>query len=990
MAHLPESNRLTRKRSAHFPDAPLKRARTQSSTSLPKNPSSPVIQSTQARQENANKWFDRANEHGAELRNMPFIDSQCSVFTPTYHSVNHSVDDFVDDPPFFLKNNADEASLLAQRSELSMPEQPERIGPTAPTASLLAQMNASNARNDGGSDDFRDVIDDLTVQNKKLKRKLMKYERLHCSHLQREKLFEVRFHGLPADKKRELEDTLRSFASSVGQNSHSEKRTRKVHASKGLLPNLQHQPSSSSTSESRPVDSAYASISGAGASQAQSNGGGLAYSRKDHVKSYLDDIPETLMPRKSTAMSIQAKSRLVVRRLEQIFTGKGAPSQQQNHTQQQQDVSTAAAEADWSKLEAGGQRVWREGTREAHILPDNADPKVDNLDQSSNTVDRSRDKPDGTNSVARGAEIRRPCSPEQRPTRPLDLDIHRAQVPSDNIDYIRHLGLASPNDEKDVMADGNDGWVFLNLLTSMAQLHTLNVTPEFVRNAVHKVSQRFELSADGTKVRWCGGIEGTRLSSDADDGEEPMQLSSGSSLFPSKRGSLDGSLIEGDGMIQPLDAQAGAKRRAVTLQDSSASEKFHYKPLFTHPPPSSQSQNGSGDESDTMDSTDSADLATGAVSNSNVIKERQSRFHGCKRENGPIIFYNRARFCTDLGGDPDAANEDIAYSRFTQQPVGCESIVEEDHELTDARQVNNMLMMDLDASPAQWPADPLKMDDLMTSISDCASEHTSHSPMELQASGLSGIRPTDNFIVNVQTRHGRKAKNATKLSPFSSPPKNSLPRRILHSMPRSAIDQFKQIPRSDASSKPEISTELVSAIKTTIPPSTLPPPSCVVLPFTSSESDGGNTEEDSDDASASSSFNPPAADATNPRRRSTTATGVQGQQQHLSSMTAYRDPQPHHAASSVDTETKESSYDEDDEGDDEEDDDDDDSIDLLAHARLQDPEAVRAREREFESCSGSSLSVAASIGGSEGEDEGKGGEEEGMSVDEEEGESEDE
>ena len=34
------------------------------------------------------------------------------------------------------------------------------------------------------SEDFRSVIDDLTVQNQKLKKKLKKYERIHCSHLQ--------------------------------------------------------------------------------------------------------------------------------------------------------------------------------------------------------------------------------------------------------------------------------------------------------------------------------------------------------------------------------------------------------------------------------------------------------------------------------------------------------------------------------------------------------------------------------------------------------------------------------------------------------------------------------------------------------------------------------------------------------------------------------------------------------------------------------------
>ena len=61
---------------------------------------------------------------------------------------------------------------------------------------------------DSSTEDFRSVIDDLTVANKRLKQKLRKYEKMYDAHLQEEKLFEVRFHGLPDHKKRELEETI--------------------------------------------------------------------------------------------------------------------------------------------------------------------------------------------------------------------------------------------------------------------------------------------------------------------------------------------------------------------------------------------------------------------------------------------------------------------------------------------------------------------------------------------------------------------------------------------------------------------------------------------------------------------------------------------------------------------------------------------------------------------------------------------------------------
>jgi hypothetical protein len=34
------------------------------------------------------------------------------------------------------------------------------------------------------------------------------------------------------------------------------------------------------------------------------------------------------------------------------------------------------------------------------------------------------------------------ASPEQRPTRPLDLNPERAQIPADNIKYLQHLGFS--------------------------------------------------------------------------------------------------------------------------------------------------------------------------------------------------------------------------------------------------------------------------------------------------------------------------------------------------------------------------------------------------------------------------------------------------------------------------------------------------------------------------------------------------------------------
>ncbi len=51
------------------------------------------------------------------------------------------------------------------------------------------------------------------------------------------------------------------------------------------------------------------------------------------------------------------------------------------------------------------------------------------------------------------------------------------------------------------------GYVYLNLLTNMAQLHTMSVTLPFVKQAIRTFSNCLELNEDGTKVRWRTGLD---------------------------------------------------------------------------------------------------------------------------------------------------------------------------------------------------------------------------------------------------------------------------------------------------------------------------------------------------------------------------------------------------------------------------------------------------------------------------------------------------
>ena len=942
----------------------------------------------------AERWFNDTNNNAFSTKDVPYLDSESHLYILIHRVFAHQLSD---DPPFYLNGTTHSGggSACAVHSDGSS-FNPSNLGqPTAPTRSLLAQMDA----NESHSEDFRGVIDDLTIQNKRLRKKLKQYERLHCSHLQEEKLFEVRIHGLAPHRKRELEEILRSFASSTEE--MPETTLFDIGDYRASAPALvDHKPPSSSTScskGSKPIDSAYASMSGmAGISQKQSQDRvqqdrlTQSQSRQQNVESYLHDMPQTLVPKNSLGMSEKAKSRLVVRRLEQIFTGRrAAPHNSQSH--QQQKVSQSAAQADRPRFDAGGRRIRpiREGVREARILPSNAELKVDSLseanlaaqqsqqsvgfrgryprkegirdghilltsaesqiDSSSDTHltgQQSRQSTDGEDSRSWDPRTSRGVSPNQRPTRPIDLDLHRAQVPSDNIEYIRHLGLASPTATLNVKPESDDGWVFLNLLISMAQLHTLNVTPEFIRHAVAEVSTKFELSADGTKVRWQGGTDGTQMSSDSDDSDGTGNWrSTDTSVSVSKGGSIAGVpgrvAFEEDkkpnmdlpnpAINLPTAPEIGAKRRPVYLEQPNDVDRFQYKPLFFHAIKSEEDDDASAHGTNSVSSFDPMENATGLNSGSHGVRESEVKLRKQNRKNGPIIFYNKARFCTDLSGDSSGAMHDkAAYSRYVEEPMGClEQLNAERSDESESRHIsygdNITESMDLDIQSTTTTRSALDLEDLRSSISDLSAR----SPIPMEVSGLGGIQPEDNFIVKVKVRHrGKEGQDLRSQAPLSRPLGQI--GRLLHST--NILREVKEIPRSHPN-RGTIKSEIISTVRTNMAPSSLPSPSYVCLPFSSSESDDGDDEDEDQDEDQDAD-----ADADiycyNDRPRASAKSSVED--------VVDARPADFCLGSSSDEE-KESSYLSTSSGSD-----DDSSIDFLANARVHDPDTIAAQEREFE------------------------------------------
>ena len=789
-----------------------------------------------------------------------------------------------DDPPFFLRNKSS--------SDDSVPKQGLHLLAASNNAYRRFPGGSSMSRNrhvESSSEDFRSVIDDLTIENRRLRKKLQKYEQLHCGNLQNDKLFEIRVHGLPASKKRRLERTLQDFASSLGDTGDEELPS--PFAQKlSRVPNRRlaplHHASSSSTSNSRPVDSAYVSMSTSGGnSDARlqkvdpGKSSGQSNSNDQNVRSYLQTISRGLLPKHPPVMTEKAKKQLVVQRLEQLYTGSKDSSNQHSQSMQQQEVSQSAANADRRESEARGHQVEAEGSREAKIyLFDSQTGKEPSaLEQPSDDA--------GSRAVSASSGF----TPDQRPTRPLDLDPSRAQNPEENIEYMKHLGFDLPAMKTKEILHGEEGWVYLNLLINMAQLHSLNVTPDFVRSSIRDFSTKFELSPDGSRIRWKGGNEGTKLTIDSGDSSEhssephPYELGAPRDAGRSKSSKPSTEIQSGiSGNIQSSnDPTSGSyntkfdRQRPLLLGQTSLEDPHQYRPIFYH------ARHFDEDESYSVEEKDSPFSSVPLESSTAFDPDGACHGHAAKtaakskirRGVDPIIFYNRARFYTDLSKDDESMPYNCPlYNRAADGVIGGGGT----HQGVLQAEEKGVISQPLDenslASLEQFTSN-LSLAGFVDGLPRATRSTSSESDVKpFEVSGIGGVVPGDNFAIQVSVQHQKRSKHSA------------------------------------------VQSRILSTRRTDLLPSSLPPPSYAFLPFSSGSasdeesSNGDNgSEGESDDTGEEDigHFVPP---------------------KFLNNF-------------SSDTTQNTSSNDQES---------DDSSIDLLAHARQIEPEEVAAREREFE------------------------------------------
>ncbi|KAI9822571.1 MAG: hypothetical protein M1827_000290 [Pycnora praestabilis] len=923
-------------------------------------------------------WFDNTNNNVRKNVSSSLIDG---------------------DPPFYIGQHistSDDLSVCAAPSESTPQRQQAKVDTAMPAFTTITNSNNT------GSLDFRMIIDDLTVKNKKLREILERQERLRSSHSDRNKLFELKVHGLSMPQKRQLEETLVDFVNGLnGSRNPSCASPSQPNTSVPLRKIVSDEPPSSCTSYSRPVDSAYASMSMSGQTSTAKFGPATdskpksihpTRSREQKVHSYLHDIPQGPLPRCFPAMTENIKKRVVVKRLEQLFTGKAATKTGMEPSQpvQQEGVSRSAAWADQMASEASGRKVGTEGMREAHMLPAEATIPLDDLSPempSLKAIDAKQSS--GDRSKSDGDVSSRSLSSNQRPTRPIDLDPHRPQVPAENIEYIRHLGLPSPKIHCDLPDDGDDCWVYLNLLINMAQLHTMNVTTDFVRKAVSDVSAKFELSHDRRWIRWRGGTTGTTLSSISSSNEDQGDASSseeGEDLFrqTGQPCTMSGSNLKNNasksGLARYLQSsnniQVSTNKSSevgssvdpppVFVHRSDPANKFAYQPLFYHHPHSEEEDDLSLDRVGSVTSTKSRRESAGDDTGSQMAMDANPRPSSPRKtgDEGLITFYNKGGFCTDLTGDKSMTQGSMPWPIEFRNPVsdaiGCAPERFQKRRKLSADDGVRPLMHEsglpegVEFIDGDCAAELLRLN-ISPRIPSSGFPKDAH-PVELEASGIGGVIPEDNFIITVWTEHDLLGDQVVpRLSRFSMPRSRSS--KIMHRIPQSSIDLFfedgalepgRQIAslgelvrkQFDQREPPDLLPEpfqarTLSAHRIKLPPSRLPPASYIFFSSFSSASEGD------EDAASSVQGNSTFERVSDPRPGPLLSL--------LDSDTPYAIERPLHGVDlslfcggfdSRSSSTMESSSDAGSSSD--------SSIDLLAAARQNDPDAVAAREREFE------------------------------------------
>ncbi|RIA96585.1 frequency clock protein, partial [Glomus cerebriforme] len=204
---------------------------------------------------------------------------------------------------------------------------------------------------------------------------------------------------------------------------------------------------------------------------------------------------------------------------------------------------------------------------------------------------------------------------------------------------------------KDQEDSDPQGYVYLNLLTNMAQLHTMSVTLPFVKQAIRTFSNCLELNEDGTKVRWRTGLDHIKPDQSSTNKNKYVDtiISGGSSENISRSGGV--SEISSSTGDKQSDSSS-SNPFAESIQNYSSDPKNSANAYIT--PSSLTSSNASKPINQQIKSTPPITHYRPVFLHRNVSSSSSSSDETSSendQHDGPVIYYEGGLFCTDFSRD---------------------------------------------------------------------------------------------------------------------------------------------------------------------------------------------------------------------------------------------------------------------------------------------------------------------------------------------------
>jgi hypothetical protein len=368
------------------------------------------------------------------------------------------------------------------------------------------------------------------------------------------------------------------------------------------------------------------------------------------------------------------------------------------------------------------------------------------------------------------------------------------------------------------------------------------------------MSTKFQLSPDGRKIRWRGGTEGTRFSSDSSgyNSQKSPSTDDTEDGSESKRKRQKTGRSTGDEFQSGSSSKNGLK---YDPQLCAPSESFHYKPLFAQ----QESSGGQTSLDETVSSFGPEESNVGesrwGLSGSGASSRKK------RRHDGAIIYYSGAPFCTDLSGDPGDMSPTTQMRATGQTQTDKDTFKAPPSPLrrTDSGSFLNYRPLTDRGVLSTQPSTAMDLDNedppCLTDDTDDVSEidldftwsdnaqYMQHYPLE--PCGLGGVLPEDHFMVVVSTKRPKQDElfSAQVVGSRTSETTDVVVRRLATMSTSSPIlGVSKSLPTMDPL---PVEIEYMSGRIKRLTPVPLPPPAIFFPPFSPSES----TTDDDDDVS---------------------------------------------------------------------------------------------------------------------------------------------